>query len=182
MRFPSATVATSWATRMDSLRHFWEVGRSRDYQRTNRRGSERRHVKRPENTSSFSYRPNQIADPYNFSFNTTSQANDYGCSNPGHQTLDCWVNQAASVAPPLAPGEQSAHSFGNARIGNLRGPGLVSFDFVLQEELQDHRVAANRVSLRVFQSLQPSEFWIAWRRLAGVCGRAGRCRDHEHGN
>ena len=88
------------------------------------------------NTSSFSYRPNQIADPYNFSFNTTSQANDYGCSNPGHQTLDCWVNQAAFVAPPLAPGEQSAHSFGNARIGNLRGPGLVSFDFVLQKSFK----------------------------------------------
>ena len=88
------------------------------------------------NTGSFSYRPNQIANPYDFSFNTASQANDYGCSNPGHQTLDCWVNQAAFVAPPLAPGQQSAHSFGNGKIGNLRGPNLVDFDFVLQKHFK----------------------------------------------
>lgn len=88
------------------------------------------------NTGSFSYRPDQIANPYNFSFNTASQANDYGCSNPGHQTLDCWVNQAAFVAPALASGQQSAHSFGNGRIGNLRGPNLVDFDLVLQKHFK----------------------------------------------
>jgi hypothetical protein len=88
------------------------------------------------NTGSFSYRPNQIANPYNFSFNTASQGTDFGCSNPGHQTLDCWFNQAAFVAPPLAPGQQSAHSFGNAKIGDLRGPGLVDFDFVLQKNFR----------------------------------------------
>jgi hypothetical protein len=88
------------------------------------------------NTGSFSYRPDQIANPNNFSFNPTSQANDYGCSNPGHQTLDCWINQAAFVAPPLAPGQQSAHSFGNGRIGNLRGPNLVDFDLVLQKHFK----------------------------------------------
>ncbi len=88
------------------------------------------------NTSSFSYRPDQIANPYNFSFNTTSQGQDYGCSNPGHQTLDCWVNQAAFVAPALAPGQQSAHSFGSAHIGNLRGPNLVDFDLVLQKSFK----------------------------------------------
>jgi hypothetical protein len=88
------------------------------------------------NTGSFSYRPDQIANPYDFSFNTASQATDYGCSNPGHQTLDCWVNQAAFVTPPLAPGQQSAHSFGNAKIGDLRGPGLVDFDFALQKSFK----------------------------------------------
>ena len=88
------------------------------------------------NTGSFSYRPNQIANPYNFSFNTASQANDYGCSNPGHQTLDCWVNQATFIAPPLAYLQQSAHSFGNGRIGNLRGPNLVDFDLVLQKNFK----------------------------------------------
>jgi hypothetical protein len=88
------------------------------------------------NTGSFSYRPNQVANPYDFSFNTASQATDYGCSNPGHQTLDCWVNQAAFVAPPLANLQQSAHSFGNGRIGNLRGPNLVDFDLVLQKNFK----------------------------------------------
>jgi hypothetical protein len=88
------------------------------------------------NTGSFSYRPNQIANPYDFSFNTASQAADYGCSHPGHQTLDCWVNQAAFVAPPLAPGQQSAHSFGKGKIGNLRGPNLVDLDLVLQKNFK----------------------------------------------
>jgi len=88
------------------------------------------------NTGSFSYRPDQIANPYNFSFNTASQGTDFGCTNPGHQTLDCWFNQAAFVAPPLASGQQSAHRFGNSRIGNLRGPDLVDFDFVLQKNFK----------------------------------------------
>jgi hypothetical protein len=88
------------------------------------------------NTGSFSPRPDQVADPYNFRFNTASQASDFGCSNPGHQTLDCWFNQAAFATPGLAPGQQSAHLFGNSRIGNLRGPDLVDFDFVLQKNFR----------------------------------------------
>jgi hypothetical protein len=88
------------------------------------------------NTGSFSPRPDQIANPYNFSFDTASQGTDFGCTRPGHQTLDCWYNQAAFAAPPLAPGQQSAHSFGNSRIGNLRGPDLVDFDFVLQKNFR----------------------------------------------
>jgi hypothetical protein len=87
------------------------------------------------NTGSFSYRPNQVANPYNFSFDTATQA-ALGCSNPGHQTLDCWYNQAVFLAPPLAQGQQTAHSFGNAKIGGLRGPGLVDFDLVLQKNFK----------------------------------------------
>ncbi|MDP9160203.1 MAG: carboxypeptidase regulatory-like domain-containing protein [Acidobacteriota bacterium] len=85
------------------------------------------------NTGSFSYRPDQIANPYNFSFDTLSQATNFACSNPGHQTLDCWYNQAAFAVPALAPGQQSAHSFGDSRVGNLRGPKLIDFDLVLQK-------------------------------------------------
>ena len=87
------------------------------------------------NTGSFSYRPNQIANPYDFSFDIPGQAS-FGCSNPGHQTLDCWFNQAAFVAPPLAPGQQSAHSFGDTKIGGLRGPNMVDFDLVLQKSFK----------------------------------------------
>jgi hypothetical protein len=87
------------------------------------------------NTGSFSYRPNQIANPYDFSFDIPGQAS-FGCSSPGHQTLDCWFNQAAFVAPPLAPGQQSAHSFGDAKIGDLRGPNMVDFDLVLQKSFK----------------------------------------------
>jgi len=88
------------------------------------------------NTGSFSYRPNQIANPYNFSFDTADQATEFGCSNPGHQTLDCYYNQAAFVVPPLAPGQQIAHSFGDAKIGDLRGPGLVDFDLSLKKDFK----------------------------------------------
>ncbi len=88
------------------------------------------------NTGSFSYRPNQVANPYDFSFNTASQGTDFACSKPGHQTLDCWYNQAAFAAPLLASGQQSAHSFGNAKIGDLRGPHLVDFDVVLQKNFK----------------------------------------------
>jgi hypothetical protein len=98
------------------------------------------------NTGSFSYRPDQIHNPYDFSFNTASQGTDYGCSNPGHQTLDCWYNQAAFVTPPLATGQQSAHAFGNSRIGNLRGPDLVDFDFVLQKNF--HVFEAQQLQFR----------------------------------
>jgi len=90
------------------------------------------------NTGSFSYRPDQIANPYSFSFNTASQGIDYQCSNPGHQTLDCWFNQAAFVTPDLAPGQQAAHMYGNSKIGNLRGPHMVDFDFVLQKNFKIH--------------------------------------------
>lgn len=82
------------------------------------------------NTGSASYRYNQVANPFDFSYDTATQQ-ALGCG--GKQTLNCWYNQAAFVAPPLANGQQSAHNFGNARIGNLRGPDLVNFDFVLQK-------------------------------------------------
>ena len=88
------------------------------------------------NTGSFSYRPDQIANPYDFSFDVAAQATDYGCSRPGHQTLDCWYNQAAFETPLLAPGQQSSHSFGDAKIGDLRGPNLVDFDFSLQKDFK----------------------------------------------
>jgi hypothetical protein len=82
------------------------------------------------NTGSASYRYNQVANPNDFSNGTATQQS-LGCT--GKQTLNCWYNQAAFVAPPLAPGQQSAHQFGDARLGNLRGPDFVNFDFVLQK-------------------------------------------------
>lgn len=82
------------------------------------------------NTGSASYRYNQIANPSDFSYDTATQQ-ALGCI--GKQTLNCWYNQAAFTAPALADGQQSAHVFGDSRIGNLRGPDLVNFDFVLQK-------------------------------------------------
>jgi hypothetical protein len=86
------------------------------------------------NTGSFSYRFNQVANPRDFHYNTEGQA-ALGCT-PGKQDINCWYNPAAFVAPGLAPEQESAHAFGNARVGNLRGPKLVDFDFVLQKHFQ----------------------------------------------
>src|SRR5947209_9475398 len=86
------------------------------------------------NTGSGSYRPEQIGDPYNFSIGQAEQAN-LGCV-PGHQTLSCWYNQAVFAPPPLAPGQQVAHVFGNSRIGNLRGPNRFEMDLVLQKSFK----------------------------------------------
>jgi hypothetical protein len=80
------------------------------------------------NTGAFPPRPDIIHNPQDFSFNVPVQAS-LGCSRPGHQTLDCWFNQAGFVVPALAPGQSSAHLFGDAGRATLRGPDLVNFDF-----------------------------------------------------
>jgi hypothetical protein len=80
------------------------------------------------NTGAFPPRPDMIHNPYDFSFNVGAQQ-AMGCSNPGHQTLDCWFNQGAFAVPALAPGQSFAHLFGNARRAALRGPDMVNFDF-----------------------------------------------------
>jgi Carboxypeptidase regulatory-like domain len=89
------------------------------------------------NTGSFSPRPDQIHNPADFSYMPDPAAftNVYGCT-PGKQTLQCWYNPEAFSIPALAPGQNSAHLFGNSRIGNLRGPDLVNFDFVLQKNFK----------------------------------------------
>ena len=112
------------------------------------------------NTGSFSYRPDQIAKPYDFSFNPASQGTDFGCTNPGHQTLDCWYNQAAFAAPALAPGQQSAHSFGDSRIGNLRGPDLVDFDFVLQKNFRIRESQEVEFRAEIFNLLNHPNFGL----------------------
>ncbi len=88
------------------------------------------------NTGSFSPRPDQIHNPYDFKYNVADQGNVFLCSNPGHQTLDCWYNQAAFAIPALAPGQQTATNWGNSSIGNLRGPNLVNFDVVFQKNFK----------------------------------------------
>ena len=87
------------------------------------------------NTGSASPRPDMIHNPKDFSFNVAEQKT-LGCSNPGHQSLNCWFNQAAFVAPQLAPGQNSAHLFGNVERAVLRGPDLVNFDFSIYKTFQ----------------------------------------------
>ena len=87
------------------------------------------------NTGAFPPRPDQIHNPYDFSFDVAAQAG-IGCSKPGHQTLDCWFNQAAFAIPALAPGQTSAHLFGNARRAALRGPDMVNFNFSAYKNFQ----------------------------------------------
>src|SRR6202022_3920225 len=89
------------------------------------------------NTGSASPRPDRIHNPYDFSFNVPAQGpNGFNCSRPGHQTLDCWFNQAAFAVPALAPGQSSARMFGNTERAVLRGPDLVNFDFSIYKRFQ----------------------------------------------
>jgi len=93
------------------------------------------------NTGAFPPRPDAIHNPYDFSFDAATQQ-AVGCSNPGHQTLDCWFNQAAFAMPALSSvpgdcgGQCFARDFGNARRGALRGPDMVNFDFSAYKTFQ----------------------------------------------
>lgn len=80
------------------------------------------------NTGSLGYRPDQVGNPYDFSYGLTEQA-ALGCPTPGHQSLQCWYNPAAFAIPALAPGQVNAHLFGISGQGDLRGPDQVNFDF-----------------------------------------------------
>jgi hypothetical protein len=88
----------------------------------------------PTNTGAFPARPDIIHNPQDFSFNIPGQK-ALGCGS-GHQTLSCWFNQAAFVLPQLAPGQSSAHLFGDAGRAILRGPDLVDFDFSAYKTFQ----------------------------------------------
>ena len=85
------------------------------------------------NTGAFSARPDQIHNPKDFSFNIAGQA-ALGC--PGHQTINCWFNQGALAVPALAPGQLSAHDFGDVERAALRGPDLIDFDFAAYKTFQ----------------------------------------------
>ncbi len=89
------------------------------------------------NTGSSSPRPDRIHDPYDFSFDVAAQGpTGFNCSRPGHQTLDCWFNQAAFALPAFAPGQSTARMFGNTERAVLRGPDLVNFDFSIYKTFQ----------------------------------------------
>jgi len=94
------------------------------------------------NTGAFPARPDIIHNPQDFSFNIPGQQAlaVKGC-NPGHQTLACWLNQAAFVLPaqavdPTTGLVQSARVFGDAGRAILRGPKLVNFDFSAYKTFQ----------------------------------------------
>jgi len=86
------------------------------------------------NTGAASARPDKLHNPYDFSFDPADQT-ALGCTS-GHQTINCWFNQAAFAVPPLAPGQTSAHMFGDAGRAVLRGPDLVNFDFSIYKTFQ----------------------------------------------
>jgi hypothetical protein len=88
----------------------------------------------PTNTGTYCAWPDRITKPYDFSFNTARQT-ALGCP-AGRQTLECWFNQAAFVIPPLAPGQNFAHAFGNSGNGILIGPDQVNFNFALLKNFQ----------------------------------------------
>ena len=115
------------------------------------------------NTGSFSPRPNQIHNPYDFNFipdpAAFSDPNGYNCTQ-GKQTLQCWYNPEAFAIPDLAEGQSSAHQFGNSHIGNLRGPDLVNFDFVLQKNFKIHESQQLQFRAEFFNLLNHPNFGL----------------------
>jgi hypothetical protein len=81
----------------------------------------------PTNTGTYLPLPDVIHNPNDFSYNLAGQV-ALGCP-PGKQTLTCYYNQTVFVVPPLAPGQVSAHQFGNEGVNMLRGPDYINFDF-----------------------------------------------------
>jgi uncharacterized protein (DUF2141 family) len=69
----------------------------------------------PTNTGSAMPRPDLVGNPRHF-------------PNGVHQSIDLWYNPAAYAFPALAPGQQNAHLFGNAKRGTLRGPDAHNLD------------------------------------------------------
>jgi hypothetical protein len=83
----------------------------------------------------------------------------YGCT-PNKQTLQCWYNPFAFAIPDLAPGQNSAHQFGNSRIGNLRGPDLIDSDFVLQKTFHIHESQALEFRAEFFNLFNHPNFGL----------------------
>ena len=95
------------------------------------------HVDRPEQYGQLQLSPEPDCESLRFLV-------QYGVASPqtmAAPTLDIrlWIagsTRPLSSRPHWLPGQQSAHSFGNAKIGNLRGPNLVDFDLVLQKNFK----------------------------------------------
>jgi hypothetical protein len=64
------------------------------------------------------------------------------------------------VAPPLSPGQQFAHVFGDSRVGNLRGPRLVLVDLVLQKSFKIHEAHQIEFRSEFFNTLNHPNFGL----------------------
>jgi hypothetical protein len=124
------------------------------------------------NTGSSSPRPDQIHNPYDFSYAIADQSTTFLCSRPGHQTLDCWFNQAAFALPALAPGQSFARTWGNSPIGNLRGPGFVNFDVVFQKSFKIHESQQLQFRSEFFNIFNHPNFGLPGAGIASSTGTA----------
>jgi Carboxypeptidase regulatory-like domain/TonB dependent receptor len=111
------------------------------------------------NTGSFGYRPDLIGNPSDFSFGVAEQA-ALGCPTPGRRSLQCWYNPAAFATPALAPGQVSAHVFGDSGNGDIRGPGQVNFDFGIMKQF--HLTERQKLDFRaeLFNAFNHPQFQI----------------------
>jgi hypothetical protein len=126
------------------------------------------------NTGSASARPDRIANPYDFSFGTAGQA-ALGC--PGHQTLNCWFNQAAFAVPALAVvngvTQTNAHDFGNTERAVLRGPDLVNFDFSIYKTFRLSERFGLNFRTEFFNIFNHPNFWLPNMGSGGGSSGAG---------
>jgi Carboxypeptidase regulatory-like domain len=113
------------------------------------------------NTGSASARPDRIANPYDFSFDPAGQA---ALNCPGHQTLNCWFNQAAFAVPALAVvngvTQTNAHDFGDTERAVLRGPDLVNFDFSIYKTFRLSERFGLNFRTEFFNIFNHPNFWL----------------------
>ena len=113
----------------------------------------------PTNTGTGGPWPDRIHNPYDFSYNLSSQA-ALGCPANGKQTLTCFYNPAAFVIPPLAPGQTFAHQFGDSGNGSLRGPDQVNFDFSMIKDFHITEAQILQFRAELFNLFNHPQFQI----------------------
>jgi hypothetical protein len=108
----------------------------------------------PTHTGSGGARPDVVGNPYSFA-NATSA----GCPS-NEQSLQCWYNPLAFALPALAPGQTTAHLYGNAGRGILRGPAQQNVDFSLFKNFKFGERSNLEFRLEAFNVFNTPEFAI----------------------
>ena len=159
----------------------WGMADCGNHLRANRRGGDCGHVNRPEQHGQLQLSPKPDCQPLRLLVQYGVASQRLWLLQPGASDSGLLGEPGGVRRPAPGPGSnpRTASAIARSEIcvaqpGRLR-PGPA-------KELQDPRIATDRVPLGVLQSLESSEFRVAGRRLVGLRRRAGRRRNHEHGD
>jgi len=118
----------------------------------------------PTNTGSGGPRPDRVGNPYDFSnaalgFNDGNNGGPTpGCATSTSQNINCWYNPAAFALPPLAPGQVSTTTWGNASRGSLRGPAFYDTDFSIFKDFKLKETSQLELRGEIFNLFNTPQF------------------------